>query len=698
MRPHLLLVSLLALAVSFVRPIAAATSGDEALWLEDVEGKRALDWVGHQDSLTVKALADRPGFDEMQKRFLAVLDDRSRIPVVAKEGEWYYNFWRDAQHPRGLSRRTTLAEYRKDSPAWESVLDVDSLAAAEKENWYYGGIDVLPPDYTRCLVQLSRGGGDATVVREFDLTTRTFVQDGFTLPESKSTVSWIDRDRVYVAEAFDSTTMTTSGYARVVKEWRRGQKLEDATLVYEGRTSDVGVGAFHDHTPGFERDFVLRDVTFYSNELFLRRDGRLVKIEKPDDANARAWRDWLLIQLRTPWTAGGRTWPAGALLAAKFDDFVAGKRELQMVFEPGERTSLESYSPARSAVLLTELDNVRGRVEIARPVNGVWTREPVRGLPALGTVTANAVDERDSDAYWLTYTDFLTPSTLSLAEVGGGAPEPLKHSPSFFDSRRDTVTQHEAVSKDGTRVPYFEVAPRTLTLDGRNPTLLEGYGGFEVSMQPYYSGLVGRGWLEAGGVYVLANIRGGGEFGPKWHEAALKANRPRAYEDFIAVAEDLVKRRVTSPAHLACRGGSNGGLLVGNMYTRRPDLFGAVICESPLLDMKRYTKLLAGASWMGEYGDPDDPKQWAFIRTFSPYENVRPDAKYPPILITSSTRDDRVHPGHARRMTLKLEQQGHSVLYYEDVEGGHGGAANNRERAFMEALGYTFAWERVGGR
>ena len=696
MRPHALLAALALLAACAAPAFAA--DDDQALWLENIDGPRAIAWAKHQDSLTVKALASTPAFHAMERRFLAILDDHSRIPEVNKQGDFYYNFWRDQQHPRGLWRRTTLAEYRKAAPAWEPMLDVDALAASEKENWYWGSAALLPPERTRALVELSRGGGDAKVVREYDLATRTFVTDGFALPESKSSIAWIDRDRVFVGVAFDSSTMTTSGYPRVIKEWHRGQKLADASVVFEGKPGDVEVNAFHDFTPGFERDLIQRAITFYSTELFVRRDGRLVKIDKPDDADAEPWREWLLIQLRTPWTVGGHVWPAGALLAAKFDDFLAGGRDLQMVFQPGERTSLESYSPTLGAVILNELDDVRGRVEIARPVNGVWTREPVAGLPSLGSLAARAVDRTDSDDYWLTFNNYLTPGTLSLAHVDGRPPERLKQSPAFFDARRDTITQHEAVSKDGTRVPYFEVAPRGLKLDGGAPTLLHGYGGFEISMLPNYNGVVGAGWLEQGGVYVLANIRGGGEFGPRWHEAALKANRPRAYEDFIAVGEDLVRRKVTSPAHLGCIGGSNGGLLVGNMYTRRPDLFAAVVCESPLLDMRRYTRLLAGASWMGEYGDPDDPAQWAFIRGFSPYHNVVPGKKYPPILITTSTRDDRVHPGHARRMTLELEEQHHPVLYYEDMEGGHGGAANHQEEAFLSALDYTFAWRHLGGR
>ena len=467
--------------------------------------------------------------------------------------------------------------------------------------------------------------------------------------------------------------------------------------MYEGLPADVAVSAFRDHTPGFQRDFVVRAITFYASELFLLQGGRQIKIDKPEDANAGPWHEWLFIELRSPWTVGGTTWPAGALLATNFDDFLAGKREFQMLFEPSPRKSLGGYSTTQHALLLNELDNVHNRLYVLRPEHGKWTRTPMAGLPEFGSIGAYAVDSHESDDYWLTVTDFLTPTTLALGTLGGGPAEKLKSTPAFFDGSRSTVTQHEAVSKDGTHIPYFEVAPKVMKLDGNAVTMLTGYGGFEVSETPYYSGVQGTGWLERGGVLVVANIRGGGEFGPQWHQGGVKANRIHCYEDFSAVARDLVRRKVTSPAHLGCIGGSNGGLLVGNMLAQYPELFGAIVCQAPLLDMQRYHKLLAGASWMGEYGDPDKPEEWAYIRTWSPYQLVHAGVKYPRTLFTTSTRDDRVHPGHARRMVHKLEGLGADVLYYENVEGGHGGAANNKQQAFMSALAFTFLWQQLGG-
>jgi prolyl oligopeptidase len=674
--------------------VRAPAPADSYLWLEDVTGDKALDWARARNAESAKVLATA---DEaaLEKRILEILDSKARIPAVEKLGPWYYNLWRDAENPRGLWRRTTLGEYRKPEPAWETVIDVDQLSAAEKESWVWQGADCLKPDYRLCLVSLSRGGADAAVVREFDLETKTFVKDGFFLPEAKSQASWIDRDALYVGTDFGPGSMTRSGYPRIVKAWRRGTPLAAAETVFEGQAEDVSVGAFRDHTKGFERDFVYRGLSFFTNEVYLRRDGKLVKIEKPESANASVHRDLLLVELRDDWTTGGQTWPAGALLATDFEAFLKGERRFEALFEPTDRKSLAGFSPTLGHVLVNELDNVRNRVHVRTRKDGRWTTEPLPGMPEFSTVVATAVDADESDDYFMTVSDYLTPTSLALGTVGTGTPETLKQLPAFFDARGLAVSQHETLSKDGTRIPYFQVARRDLAPDGKNPTLLYGYGGFEVAEVPYYGGAVGAAWLEKGGVYAVANIRGGGEFGPRWHQAALKASRHKAYEDFIAVAEDLVRRKVTSTPQLGIRGGSNGGLLMGNMLTLRPDLFGAIVCQMPLLDMRRYHTLLAGASWMGEYGNPDDPAEWAFIESFSPYHNLKPGVKYPPTLFMTSTRDDRVHPGHARKMMALMTERGQDVLYYENIEGGHGGAADNKQAAHMQALAYTFLWQRL---
>jgi prolyl oligopeptidase len=689
---HLLFVSLLLMGSTAVAADTAPEPSDPHRWLEEVTGERPLAWVRERNAESVGSLAADEAFEQLRGRLLAILDSKERIPQVTKIGDHLYNFWRDAAHPKGIWRRTTLAEYRKPDPAWETVLDVDALAAAEGENWVWHGATVLEPEDRLCLVSLSRGGADADVVREFDLQRKAFVAGGFTLPEAKSRFAWRDSDSLFVATDFGPGSLTTSGYPRVVREWARGTSLADAPLVYEGRAEDMAVTAYRDLTPGFERDFVSRQITFWTNEFFLRRAGRLVKIEKPDDANATVHREWLLVELRSPWTVAGRTFAAGSLLACDFEKFLAGSRDFDVLFAPDDRTSLVAFTGTRHHLLLTTLDNVRSRVAVLTPTADGWRRQPLPGVPESGTAGVAPVDEIEADDYFLVTASPVAPSTLALGSAAtvDREPERLKQTPAFFDASGLVVSQHEALSEDGTRIPYFQIGPTNLPLDGSTPTLLYGYGGFEIPLVPGYDPIAGAAWLERGHVLVIANIRGGGEFGPRWHQAALKANRPRAYEDFAAVAADLVARKVTSPARLGIKGGSNGGLLVGNMYVRRPDLFGAVVCQVPLLDMRRFNKLLAGASWMGEYGDPDKPEEWAFIQGFSPYHRVDRSRGYPPILITTSTRDDRVHPGHARKMTALLREAEKTVLYYENIEGGHGGAADNRQKAFMDALGYAF--------
>ncbi len=687
---RLLLSTFLALsALDTTLAAGAPAPVDPHLWLEDVEGGKSLDWARARNAETGKAL-ESERFRALEKRILGFLDSPARIPSIAKMGPYYYNFWQDAKNARGIWRRTSLEEYRKPAPAWETVLDLDVLNAKEEENWVWHGASCLRPAYRRCLVSLSRGGADAKVVREFDLSTKSFVEGGFFLPEAKSNAQWRDADSIYVGTDFGEGSLTKSGYPRVVKLWKRGTPLEAAVTVFEGKPDDVAVSAWRDHTPGFERDFFQRTPAFFRNEVFVLRDGKAVRIDKPDSAEAHIHRDLLLLSLREAWTTGGKTYPAGALIAGDFERFMNGERNFAALFAPTERKALLGFDATRSRIVVTELDNVRHRVYVLTRAGKAWKRERLPGVPEFSTVAVQAVDAVESDDYFATVTGFLDPTALFLGTAGGGAPEKLKQLPSFFDAKGLAVSQHEAVSKDGTRIPYFEVGPAKLALDGNNPTVLYGYGGFEVSELPRYSATFGAAWLEQGGVLVVANIRGGGEFGPRWHQAALKANRHKAYEDFIAVSEDLVRRKVTSPKRLGIIGGSNGGLLVGNMLTMRPDLFGAIVCQVPLLDMRRYHTLLAGASWMAEYGNPDDPAEWAFIEKFSPYHNLRPGVRYPPTLFITSTRDDRVHPGHARKMAARMLESGQDVLYYENIEGGHGAAADNRQRARIWALTFEF--------
>ncbi|MDH4458598.1 MAG: prolyl oligopeptidase family serine peptidase [Nevskia sp.] len=676
--------------------VAAADGGgdDPYLWLEAVDDAKALDWVRSRNAVATQELEASPDFKSIHDRLLTILDSEARIPYVTKIGDRYYNFWRDAKQVRGIWRRTTLEEYAKAEPVWETVLDLDALAAAEHENWVWKGADCRHPDYQRCLLQLSRGGGDAVVIREFDLLARAFVSDGFVAPEAKTDITWAGLDEVYIASDFGPGSLTDSGYPRIVRKWQRSTPLADAVDVFAGAKEDVASSALVIDSGGHHHEMIRRATTFYSGENWLKVGDRFELLNVPDDAQVGFWRDQLTIELRSDWAIGGEIHPGGALLAIAVADFLAGQRAFATLYTPGPRKSLSGVAGLKSALIVNELDNVRSRLYLLKPGRDGWTRTPIEA-PAFGALGVSAIDDDSSDDYWLTVTDFLTPTTLYRASLGGGAAQRLKALPPFFDASGLDIVQHEVTSKDGTRVPYFQVSRKGLKLDGRNPTLLYGYGGFEVSMLPSYSAGVGASWLERGGVYVLANIRGGGEFGPAWHQAALKANRQRAYDDFIAIAEDLAKRKVTSPKHLGIQGGSNGGLLMGVMLTQRPELFGAVVCQVPLLDMRRYHQLLAGASWMGEYGNPDIPEEWAWIAKYSPYQNLKPDAKYPRVLFTTSTRDDRVHPGHARKMAARMAQQGHDVLYYENIEGGHGGAANNPQLARMGALAYAFLWQQL---
>ena len=673
---------------------------DDNLWLEDIDGEKQLAWARAENAVTVQAYAQSPAFEALQQGILEVLDSDERIPMVYKIGpRFFYNFWRDKAHPKGVWRRTTLDEYRKPRPEWETVLDLDALAAADGENWVWHGADCLQPEYRRCLISLSRGGADADVVREFDLETKQFVEGGFSLPEAKNHVGWKDIDHLYVATDFGPGSMTSSSYPRIVKQWRRGTPLESAVTVYEGLHEDMSVSAWRDNTPGFERDFVSRQMDFYESETWLRgADGKLVKIDVPDDCDTDITREWLLVEPREDWTVGGTTYTAGSLLAAKFDDYMAGSRTLTVLFEPDDTTALDDYSWTRNHLVLNVMHDVVNQLEVLTPPadgKGPWKRESLGGAPELSTIAAGGIDEDENDDYFLTVSGFLQPTTLYIGTIGQGEPQVLKDSPSFFDASRHRVSQHFATSKDGTRVPYFEIAPKDLKADGTNPTLQYAYGGFEVPLQPAYSGSIGRAWLDQGGVYVVTNIRGGGEYGPRWHQAALQENRLRTCEDFAAVSEDLIARKVTSPAHLGAMGGSNGGLLMGNMLTLYPHLYGAIVSEVALLDMRRYTHLSAGASWIAEYGDPDQPQEWEFIRTFSPYENAKPGLACPPVLFTTSTRDDRVGPVHARKMHAKMKALGYDSSFYENLEGGHSAATDNRESAFMDALGYAYLWRHL---
>jgi prolyl oligopeptidase len=671
----------------------AAQQPDPFIWLEEVEGRRALEWVETRNAATVASLSMHPSFAPIFERTVEILDSSDRIAFPSIMGDRLYNFWQDASHPRGIWRATTWESYLGGEPAWETVLDIDALEQAEGVPWAFGGATCLHPEYRYCLVRLSRGGADAVEVREFDLQARQFVDGGFHLPEAKQSLAWVDRNTLLVAGDFGPGSMTTSGYARSAKLWRRGTPIAAAETLFEAPATDMGVWVGTMQTADRAYRIISHRPNFYEGTSYVVEGDELVKVDVPLDADTYVLGDRLLVYVRSPWEAGGRTFGAGSLLDMPFARFLAGDRDFQLVLQPTERETIAGVSTTRDFLLVRMLNNVKGELRRYSFDSGRWTFETVPA-PEFGSIGISATSPF-TNRYFFTYSGYTQPNTLYVADEHGAVRE-VRRMPEMFDARDLVVEQHEATSTDGTRIPYFIVHRRGMQHDGTNPTLLYAYGGFEISMTPGYSAVAGASWLERGGVYVVANIRGGGEFGPAWHRSALKENRQRAYDDFTAVAEDLIARRITTASHLGIMGGSNGGLLVGVAFTQRPDLYNAVVVQVPLLDMQRYNKLLAGASWMAEYGNPDIPEEWEYISRYSPYHNLREGVDYPKVLFTTTTRDDRVHPGHARKMAARMESMGLPVYYFENMEGGHGSGVTTEQRARMSALTYAYLWERLG--
>ena len=674
------------------------------MFLEEVEGTQALDWVRAQNERSLKVLQEDPRYQGYYDAALKIATSKERIPYGSIRNGFVYNFWQDESHERGLWRRTTLAQYASPAPVWETLLDVDALAKAEGANWVYKGVSCLPPAYTDCLVDLSDGGKDAARVREFDIAfenggPKGFVGGGFDVPEAKSSVEWQDKDTLLIATDWGEGTLTDSGYPFVVKRLKRGQKLAEAAEVFRGTKENVATSPFVIEDSSGKRHFgAVQSETFFTSSFFYfpETGGAPVKFPLPPKATPQGvFADTLLVTLEQDWQPEGQeAFKVGDLVGFRWSEFATSGKlpKVELVLRPNERQAIQGVGISKGAVLVNLSDNVVLKVlaytKSGPGPGGAWSSKEIP-LPEKGAAAVVFSDEDETTAF-LGFEGFLQPDALYRYESDTGALKPIKSLPAWFDASPYQVDQYEAASKDGTKVPYFVVHKKDIALDGSNPTLLYGYGGFQVSSSPGYSGTVGKLWLEQGGVYVLANIRGGGEFGPAWHQAGLKTKRQVVYDDFIAVAEDLIARKITSKEKLGAMGGSNGGLLMGVMFTQRPDLFNAIVCQVPLLDMLRYNQLLAGASWMDEYGDPDVPEERAFLETLSPYHNVKADAAYPEIYFETSTKDDRVHPGHARKMAKRLEDLGKPFFYYENIDGGHSAAANQREAARRAALEYTY--------
>jgi prolyl oligopeptidase len=678
---------------------ANPSSDDPFLWLEDRTAKPSLDWVDRQNKITVEQLQGDPSYQAAFETALDLMTAEDNIAAGNAIAGHVYNFWQDKKNALGLWRRTTVASYKNEKPDWETIIDFDQLAAKEGVKWVFGGASRLYPDFNLCLVSMSPDGGDASAMREFDIEAKSFVEGGFEASASKSNFSWLDKDTVIVSAALEEEDKTQSGYPRVVKLWKRGTRLEDATPIFEAQKEDLAVGAGVEFDGDKRHLFLARTIDFFASHSFLHLpSGENRRIPLPDDVTDTAlFKDQLVFGVRSPWTApDGTTCQPDGLYSLDFAHWIeaGGFGAIETLLAPAYRVSIAGIARTNDRLFISLMDNVRGKVLACERSNGSWTLKPV-ALPGNGTVGISHAEHFGSSVSF-SFTDFLTPSSIIWSDDNGETLATVKSQPARFDASRLVSEQFEARSSDGTMIPYFVVRPRDQK--GPVPTLLYGYGGFEVPLLPGYAGVRGRLWLEKGNAYVQACIRGGGEFGPAWHQAALKGNRQNGFDDFAAVARDVVSRGIATPASLGIQGGSNGGLLTGVSLTQHPELFGAVIIEVPLLDMLRYTELPPGASWMAEYGDPSKREDAQWLSAYSPYQHVEAGKAYPPVLLTTSTADDRVHPGHARKMAARLQEAGHArTLFFEETEGGHGGRGDRRPQAAQTAMKYVFLQRALGG-
>ncbi|AJX34832.1 prolyl oligopeptidase family serine peptidase [Burkholderia oklahomensis] len=682
---------------------------DPYRFLEELDNPASIDWVDAQNARTRDARwLNDARYRELVDRFTKALLPRERPVIPQRWQHWAYDVWQDERHPKGLWRRTSWASWRSGRPEWQTLIDLDALGEAEDVQWVFDDQLILEPDGDRALIVLSDGGADAVVVREFDIEQCRFIDDGFSIEAAgKHSIEWIDRDTLYVGWDNGGATVTRSGYPREVRRWTRGTPLSDAPVVFRGARGDISVDAQYD--PIDRHHAIEQAINFYDANTYRRdENGAWIRFDVPAHVEVGYWSGWLLLQPRLDWNCDGARYAGGSLLAIREDAFVAGDRAFATLFEPNDRTSACGWTHTRRFLLVSWLDDVLTRTMLWQPerqVDGAWSWR-ARPFPARGLaqVDVSPVEPTFDDEVYVSVGDYLTPPEYSLADLAAddlSAWTLLDRWPTQFDAAALTVRREHARSRDGTLVPYTLVGPRDV-LDAAErsprPCLLNGYGGFAIPLTPDYDPLLGIGWLEKGGIAVFAHIRGGGEFGTRWHEAARQADRQRSFDDFIAVAEKLVADGVTTAAQLGIRGGSNGGLLVAACMIQRPDLFGAVVSEVPLLDMQRYPLLHAGASWLDEFGDPDDPAHAKTLASYSPYHQVTRDVAYPPALFTTSTSDDRVHPAHARKMVARMQAQEHrNVWLLEKTDGGHG-SADAIDTAEHEAIGFVFLWNHLSSR
>ena len=669
---------------------------DPYIWLESLDDDKVANWIEQRNHNTLNILCDHQ-FEVDKKTISAILNSPEMIPMPTRRGSYLYNFWRDSDHVKGIWRRTSEASYRSTSPDWDIILDIDALAENEDRNWVFGGALFAPDNPARALIYLSEGGGDTTTAREYDLDKRSFVEvDAFVIENSKSSASWVDENTLLVSSALQQEEQTASGYARVVKRWRRGTSLAEAEIIFSGEYSDVVIYGSHDYREN--RSIFLRLLDFFNTEAFIEEHGgKRLKLDLPSDVTPTLKHGWLTVRPRRDYLVEGRQYLAGSLLIIDWLAFKNGARNFTELFTPGPRKSLASLNWLGKRLAISILDDLTQSFSLLSFEEGEWHAETTtleRGesgsmWPLDSADLAHLHDDNDekSGQYLRRISGYLRPPTL-FQITPGKEPEQLHALPEFFDSKDMEVAMHHAPSTDGEKIPYMQIGKKNLSHPA--PLLLAGYGGFEHSLLPDYTPLIGKLWLETGGIYVVANIRGGGEFGPAWHEAGRKQGKILSHDDFAAVAQDLIAQGITTRSRQACQGASNGGLLVGAMLTRYPELFGAIVCQVPLLDMFRYTKLPPGVSWVSEYGDPEKPEDWEYIQQLSPYHLLKKNTDYPPLLVTTSSRDDRVHPGHARKMVAKMEAMGYAPFFHEPRDGGHAGATDKVQTAFNTALVFSF--------
>ncbi|HKP78172.1 MAG TPA: prolyl oligopeptidase family serine peptidase, partial [Phenylobacterium sp.] len=652
-----------------------------------------------ENARSLPQLQNDPRYGGLYAEALKIATAKDRIPDVGFAGDGALrDYWQDAEHVRGVWRAASLDSYRSGQPAWRTLLDVDALAKAENANWVWKGADCLRPDERRCLVSLSNGGKDAVEVREFDTLTGKFLEDGFRLPEGKHRFEWIDADTLVVVTDWTKADVTTSGYPFIAKILKRGQKLSEAREVFRGARTDGGYGVqpivLRDAAGQVQAVVIQRPLDTFNAEYHLLTDTGAVRLDLPAKSSVQGYLDGrLIVSLEQDWAQKGMR--EGDLVDFDLAAVRAAPGDLKpsLVLRPTMSQSVEQVATTRARLAVALLDNVKGQVLSFRREAGAWTSTRL-DLPKDSTIGIASASDAD-DRLIVNVASFLTPNSQWLADAAGGEPVRLRTLPDRFDASKFVTEQFWATSRDGTKVPYFVVHAKGMKLDGTNPTLLNAYGGFLVSQSPAYSGAIGKLWLEKGGVFAVANIRGGGEFGPRWHNAGLKLNRMRVYDDFFAVSQDLIARKITSPKKLGIMGGSNGGLLMGVALTKHPELYNAIVIQVPLFDMIGYDHIGAGASWIGEYGDPKVPEERAMLMTYSPYQNLKPGQPYPRVFIETSTKDDRVHPAHARKAAARLKEYGYDFLYYENIDGGHAAAANLNERALRQALEFTYLQQRL---